>query len=209
MKAKSAFIGVLFCVLAGHAAPSPAKLYSGLERHLQSLKSLEVRYDAEGTNIAAGGVSGRLIWLRPKTFYHDTPEWTLCEIGGEQWRYLKSQNMLIREMADARERWTPEGVLFDLGKGFRPQSVDEQGDGTCLLKLTSGDGSLPGTVTLQFPPEAGVPDQIHFELADGTVTNYGITEWNENLTVDSELFTPPDVPAENVIDFRAAREGAR
>ena len=112
-------------------------------------------------------------------------------------------------MAKTDERWTPESVLFDLGKSFRAQSAEELGDGTRTLLLQSSDANAPGDVTLEFPPEAKVPDLIRFRLADGTVTEYRITDWRENVAVDSALFTPPDVPAENTIDFRTATEGGR
>jgi len=150
-----------------------------------------------------------MVWVRPNTFYHDAPEWTLCETGHEQWRFLKTQNTLIREAAKQDERWTPESVLFDLGKSFRAQSADVLGDGTRTLRLQSSDANIPGEVTLEFPPEEKVPNLIRFQLADGTVTEYRITDWKENIAVDPDLFTPPDVPAENIIDFRAATEGGR
>lgn len=209
MKTKYLITGVMSCVFAGIAAPSPAKLCSDLERHLRSLRSLEVRYEAEGTTIANGGISGHLIWTRPDKFYHDTPEWTLCEIGSEQWRHLKTQNTLIREVSNTREQWTPEHVLFDLGKNFRPASVDERDDGARVLWLASSDANVSGNVTLVFPPGSRVPDQIHIQMPDETETDYFLVEWNENIVVDSGLFAPPEVPAENVIDFRAAKEGAR
>jgi outer membrane lipoprotein-sorting protein len=209
MKVNVLLIAVLAFGMAGYAAPSSAKLYSDLERHLQSRKSLDLEYEATGTNVAEGGVSGHMVWARPDKFYHDTPEWTLCETGPEQWRYLKTQNTLIREAAKKDERWTPESVLLDLGKSFRAQSAEELEDGRRTLLLQSSDANAPGEVTLEFPPEAKVPDLIRFRLADGTVTEYRITNWKENVAVDPALFTPPDVPAENTIDFRTATEGGR
>jgi len=209
MKVRVFLIAILACVVTGYAAPSSAKIYSDLERHLRSLKSLDLEYEATGTNLGDGGLSGRMVWARPDKFYHDTPEWTLCEIGREQWRYLKTQNTLIREASKKDESWTPESVLFDLGKSFRAQSAEELGDGTRTLLLQSSDANAPGDVMLEFPPEAKVPDLIRFQLADGTVTEYRITDWRENVAVDPALFTPPDVPAENTIDFRTATEGER
>ncbi len=209
MNSKAILIALAACVLAGYAAPSPAKLYSDLERHLQSLKALELTYEAQGSAMSDGGVSGRLVWVKPNRFLHETPEWTLAETGKQQWRYLKAQNTLILENSKPNERWTPEGVLFDLGKSFRPENVDEQGDGTRELKLVSTDPNLPGDAVLEFPPESRLPVQIEFHLADGTTITYRITDWTENGKYDDALFTAPDVPAENVIDFRQSESGSR
>jgi outer membrane lipoprotein-sorting protein len=209
MKTKLLLIAVLTFGSAVNAAINPAKLQSDLERHLQSLKSLEIRYEAEGASLGEGSVTGRMIWARPDKFYHDTPEWTLCEIDDEQWRHLKVQNTLIREAALAQERWTPEHVLFDLGKSFHAKSVEKAGDGAQSLTLISTEPNAPGSVVLEFPPESRVPNRIRFQLPDGTATEYRITGWKENVTVDANLFTPPLVPPENLIDFRAAQEGVR
>ena len=187
MRVRVLLISVLAYVIAGYAQPSPAKLYSDLERHLQSLKSLDLEYEATGTNVADGGVAGRMVWSRPDKFYHDAPEWTLCEIGRERWRFLKTQNTLIRERAEKDERWTPESVLFDLGKSFRAASADEAVDGTRTLRLHSNDASVTGEVTLEFRPRERVPDLIRFQVADGTVTEYRITNWEENVPVDPEF----------------------
>ncbi len=202
MNSKAIIIILTACVLAGYAAPSPAKLYSDLERHLQSLKALEFTYEAQGSAMSDGGLSGRLIWVKPNRFLHETPEWTLAEMGKQQWRHLKAQNTLILENGTQNERWTPESVLLDLGKSFRPASVDEQGDGTRELKLVSTDANMPGEAVLEFPPESTLPAVIEFHLADGTTTTYRINDWKENGTYDDAIFQAPDVPVENVIDFR-------
>jgi outer membrane lipoprotein-sorting protein len=207
MNSKALIVVLLASALAGYAAPSPAKLYSELERHLQSLKSLEILYEAEGSAMTNGGVSGRLVWVKPDRFLHETPEWNLGQSDKLQWRYLKAQNTLILEENKLEDRWTPETVLLDLGKSFRPESVDEQGDGTRSLTLVSKDQNLPGNAVLEFPPESQLPDMLQFHLADGTETNYRITDWQENQTYDSEIFSAPDVPAENVIDFRLSGIG--
>ena len=202
MNSKALLTVLVAYVLAGYAAPSPAKLYSDLEHHLQSLKSLEVTYEAEGTAMANGSVSGRLVWVKPDKFLHETPEWTLGETGTDQWRYLKAQNTVILESSAGDDRWTPEGVLFDLGKSFRPESVEEEGDGTLLLILRSSDANIPGDATLEFPSESKVPSKLTFRLADGTETSYRINDWKENQKYDGATFKAPQVPAENVIDFR-------
>ncbi len=196
-------------VLAGYAASSPAKLYSDLERHLQSLKTLEVRYEASGSTMPDGSLAGRMVWVKPDKFLHDTPEWTLGESGESQWRFLRAQNTLILETSDEGDRWTPEGVLFDLGKSFRPESVEELSGGSLSLKLASQDPNFAGNVLLTFPPGARVPSRLEFRLADGSVTSYQITEWVENQEYEEELFAAPDVPKENVIDFRVPGDASR
>ena len=202
MNSKVLLAVLIAYALAGYAAPSPAKLYSDLERHLQSLKALEVTYEADGTAMQEGAVSGRMVWVRPDNFLNETPEWTLGETHHGQWRYLKTQNTLILESKQNEERWSPESILFDLSKSFRPESVEEQGDGTLVLMLRSSDANVPGDVSLEFPPESKVPVELQFRLADGTVTTYRITAWKENQKYDDALFTAPEVPQENIIDFR-------
>ena len=209
MKAKAISAAVLAVVLTGLAASSPAKLYSDLERHLQSLKSLELTYEVAGVNAAGSTVSGRLVWVKPDRFYHDTPEWAMAEIGRERWRFLKVQNTLIRELVTSAERWSPESVLFDLTKNFRAVGQDDLDDGTRLLRLESKHEDMPGSVTLDFASHARVPNRIRFESADGTLTDYRITSWRENGPHDESLFIPPTVPAENLIDFRSAAEGGQ
>jgi outer membrane lipoprotein-sorting protein len=206
MKHNVLILGLLLLGLRATAATDPQPLYASLERRLQALKSLEIQYQAEGS---AGGnvVQGRMIWIKPDRYYHDTPEWTVCQNGAEQWRYLKDQETLILEAAAAQSEFSPQNVLFDLKKNFHAVSLDESGEGRRVLKLESEKPDVAGGVSIEFPARANVPDAMAFSQPDGSVVRYNVTQWEENVKPDPALFTPPGVPPENIIDFRGAGKG--
>ena len=188
------------------AAESADQLYANLEHRLQSVKSLEIRYQAVQSGLA-DVTAGRMIWIRPDRFYHDTPEWTLCETKGEQWRLLKQQQTLIREKSPADGEWLGEQVLFNLQRRFRAVSLDVLPDKRRALHLQSTDAAQPGVADVEFAAGESVPDVLRFAEADGRQMEYRITEWTENGTADPSLFETPIVPPENIIDFRQASEG--
>jgi outer membrane lipoprotein-sorting protein len=199
-----AMLLLTFSVLS--AAESADQLYANLERRLQSLKSLEIRYEAVQSG-SSEITEGHLIWVRPDLFYHDTPEWTLCETKGEQWRLLKQQQTLIREKSPSDGEWLGEQVLFNLQRRFQAASFEILPDARRALHLKSTDAAQPGNAELEFPADKNVPDVLRFEEADGSQIQYRMTEWRENVAADASLFEPPVVPPANVIDFRQAGEG--
>ncbi len=192
-------------IVAGNAAASPAdELYQRLERHLQSLKTLEIEYTATGEAIGDVPLQGRMIWRKPDQFYHDTAEWTLCETGDEEWRYLKSQNTLILEISEDRESWTPETMLLNFRKDLKPTNLETSADGVQILFMKSSDPTAPQNVVLEFESNSAHPKQLRFETLDGADATYIINNWNDGARVDTTVFAPPTVPEENRIDFRKA-----
>jgi len=176
--------------------------YSAVERHLRSLPSLEIGYRATGQDFPVEGLDGRLAFLRPDGFYHDTPEWTHCEMGSEQWRYLKGQNTLLLETAEGRSEWTPESVLLSLNQELLPFELvrNENGDTTLILDAVSAQ--VNGQVEMLFDANKRVPKAIIFKSDEGSGSRFDILMWNESIAIDSALFIPPNVPDDNRIDFR-------
>lgn len=200
----SILCALLFAVTAGWAQPAES-LYAALERRLQALKSLEIRYEAEAAEVEGQLITGRMLWVKPDRFLHETPEWTLCETGDEQWRYLKEQNTLIREdIRDDQSEWLPEEVLFNLRKNFRVNGTDASENGHRILRLVPTDAAIGGEASLEFPADQPTPDGLRFTSPDGTQLRYRLSSWRENIAVDTTLFSPPAVPIENTIDFRGA-----
>ncbi len=189
------------------ASPDAAQLYSALERRLQALKSLEIQYQATADGGGDDIVSGRMVWLKPDRFLHDTPEWTFCEVGDEQWRLLKGQQTLIRERVTEKDDFQPETILFNMSRSLKPKSLTVGAAGERILRLESGNPQAPGYAVLEFPAREDVPSLLEFLQADGTTLRYQITRWDENVQPDPTLFTPPNVPPENVIDFHGAGTG--
>ncbi|RPH96349.1 hypothetical protein EHM69_01405 [candidate division KSB1 bacterium] len=205
MLPKSNVLLILWLLLTGLAcAETPAEnLYSTLERRLQALNSLDIRYEARAESDNAL-IEGRLVWVKGDRFFHDTPEWSVCETGREQWRYLKTQNTLIRENISEQSDWLPEEVLFNARKNFRAVQLENRPDGDRVLTLEPFDKTLGGTVTLTFSADRDYPGALDLRPPDGTVMHYSVMVWNENGPIDSALFTPPEVPVENLLDFRGA-----
>jgi hypothetical protein len=145
-----------------------------------------------------------MYWLRPDYFLHDTPEWTHCDTRAEQWRYLKAQNTLIRETPQGRSDWLPESILLDISVELSPQELTKTESGQTVLILRSESPKSPGDVILRFEAENLHPFEIEYKGDDGSNTVYHITRWKEHAEIDTNLFTPPEVPTENLIDFRAA-----
>ena len=184
------------------AADSPTEFYSGVERHLRSLPTLEIEYLAEGLAFGDEGMVGHMYWLRPDYFLHDTPEWIHCDTRAEQWRYLKTQNTLIRETPQGRSDWLPESILLDIAVELSPQELTTTEAGQRVLALRSESPNSPGEVILRFKADSLHPFQIEYNGEDGSKTIYQITQWTENAVIDTSRFTPPEVPVENLIDFR-------
>ncbi|MBK6910677.1 MAG: hypothetical protein IPH10_07040 [bacterium] len=184
------------------AASAAEEYYAAVERHLRSLPSLEIGYRAKGPEFPEAGLEGRLAFRRPDGFYHDTPEWTHCEVNGEQWRLLKEQVTLLLEDAEGRAGWTPEVVLLSLNRELSPYDLVSQADGDTLLVLDAASAQVSGQVNMLFAPNRRVPKRIEFVGDEGVTSSYEILMWHEAVTLDSSLFAPPAVPAENVIDFR-------
>jgi hypothetical protein len=203
MKVK-VFIILFAMQSAWSAVPSAGEFYSDLERHLRSLPTLEVSYHARGPAFGEAGMDGQMTWLRPDYFLHETAEWIHCDTRAEQWRYLKLQNTLIRETPQGRSDWLPESVLLDASVDLRPRFLEESENGGRVLTLSSDDPTSPGEVFMRFDQGSSFPQEIEFLGADGTQTVYRITQWEENGIIDSSRFQPPEVPAENLIDFRSA-----
>jgi outer membrane lipoprotein-sorting protein len=197
---------VIILVSGLQAAESPERFYAEVEQHLRSLPTLEVEYQAEGLAFGDSGMVGHMYWLRPNYFLHDTPEWTHCDTRTEQWRYLKTQNTLIRETPQGRSDWLPESILLDISVKLTPKELTTSEEGWTVLTLKSDSPESPGAVYLRFEPKAERPSEIEFKGDDGSATLYRITLWKENAKIDSNLFVPPTVPAENLIDFRAPGE---
>jgi outer membrane lipoprotein-sorting protein len=188
------------------AAPTPKQFYAKVERHLQELQSLEIRYTVSGVGLNDEEARGRMIWIKPDRYYHDTPEWTHCEVGNLQWRYLKKQNTLILDRAGERSEWQPENLLLSLNKALIPVSLDVTEEKT-VLTLLSDNVDAAGKVTMEFEGSKLYPVEIEFSRDDGTDTHYQIGVWDEHVTVSDSLFMQPVVPAENKIDFRTTRGG--
>ncbi|MBI5059585.1 hypothetical protein HZB60_07400 [candidate division KSB1 bacterium] len=186
------------------AADDAARVYRDLERHLRTLSSLDIHYQAAGTAFADGPVSGRMLWLKPDKFYHDTPDWTLCEHDGEQWRHLKAQNTVILEFSAERE-WLPETMLLNLSKDLDAAGLDIEPDGRMLLRLTSDDATAPTNIVLEFAAGSAHPDVIRYLQPDGAEVSYAIKSWDERAQPAASLFVTPEVPAENLIDFRLTK----
>jgi outer membrane lipoprotein-sorting protein len=184
------------------AAETPERFYAEVERHLRSLPTLEVEYHAEGLAFGDSGMVGYMYWLRPNYFLHNTQEWMHCDTRTEQWRYLKAQNTLIRENSQDRSDWLPESILLDVSVKLTPKELTTTDDGRRVLTLKSDSPQSPGIVYLRFEPTTKHPFEIEFSGDDGSGTLYRITQWKENSSIDSHLFVPPVVPAENLIDFR-------
>jgi outer membrane lipoprotein-sorting protein len=206
MKISVLGLALLTAAVMSCAASESADVYSALEHRLQTLKSLEIRYQIE-SGPAESTVEGRMVWVKPDHFFHDTPEWALAQNGGEQWRHLKAQNTLIRETVGDESELSPQHVLFNLKREFRPASMDVRDDGRRVLHLEALNKNLAGSATLIFPPDKSVPEVIEFVQPDGTTLRYQIVSWKENIKPDMTLFDAPAVPSENVIDFRGAGTG--
>ena len=183
------------------AADDAARVYRDLERHLRSLKSLDIRYEAGGASVSGELLSGRMVWQRPGLFYHDTPEWTLCDRDSAEWRYLKETNTLILDRAADAEH-APEAMLTNLSRDLRAAALDIQADGRMWLSLSSDDPAAPRNIVIEFPAGSRQPDLIRYTLPDGTDVDYRIRSWNEAQLPAPALFVAPEVPAENLIDFR-------
>ena len=187
------------------ASESPKAFYSRVEQHLRSLPTLEIDYHAEGLAFGDDGVIGHMYWLRPDLFLHETPEWIHCDTRTEQWRYLKKQNTLIRETPQGRSDWLPESILLDISVELEPRELETNDSGKTVLILDSESPTSPGQVHLSFHEGNEHPFEIKFNGKDGTTTVYHINKWSENVTIDTNRFIPPEVPAENLIDFRIRR----
>jgi outer membrane lipoprotein-sorting protein len=206
MRISALFVALLtVCVISCGAAES-ADVYAALEHRLQKVKSLEIQYRIE-SGPAESAVQGHMVWVKPDHFYHDTPEWTLSQNGAEQWRHLKTQNTLIRETVTENNELSPQSVLFNLKRDFRPATMDVRDDGRRILRLEALNKNLAGSATLEFPADKSIPEVIEFVQPDGSTLRYNITEWRENIKPDMTLFEAPEVPSENVIDFRGAGTG--
>ncbi|MCC6477400.1 hypothetical protein IT157_10140 [bacterium] len=202
MKISSAILLTLLSFLLAFAGDEPHRIfYLSVEQHLRSLSSLEIGYVATGSEIPESA-EGRMVFLRPDGFYHDTPEWTHCEFRGLQWRYLKQQNTLILEDAEGRSEWTPESVLLNLSRDLEPEELRNNSDGSRTLILWAESALAAGHVEMKFARSSLVPDEITYLDDNGTTQRYAIRMWNESVKVDTSLFAPPAVPDENRIDFR-------
>lgn len=201
MKHKTAAILISVMLAVCAYGETPAQAYAGLERHLQSLNTLEIRYIAVQPEVSDEPVDGHIIWESPDGFYHDTPEWTTCENGDIQWRYLKRQNTLILENSDRKNSLKPENILFDFRDEFHPVDltiVDENRH----LRLERNDAELDAEAVLIFAGDSDRIRELRVSSNDEPATVYRFTAWEENVEPDSGLFVPPEVPAENLIDFR-------
>jgi hypothetical protein len=187
----------------GTRAGTPAEeLFDKMERHLRQLGSLEVIYTTEGPAFPDSGYRGRMLWVRPGGFYHDTPEWTLAQRGDDRWRYLKNQQTLILESVREDEPLLPEQVLFALRRDVQPDSleIDPSEDGAHKLTLTASGESGEGVLWLWFHGDAVTPFKLAWPLPDGTLAAYRVQSWRERVHVDDDLFVPPRV--DHVIDWR-------
>jgi outer membrane lipoprotein-sorting protein len=208
MKAKLLLLLVSLVASSQAFCATPAeKLYASVEQHLQSLKTLEIRYEALGAAFPEGGLEGRMIWVKPDRYYHDTPEWTVCEVGNSGWRYLKKQNTLILEPTQDKSALLPENVLFTMRKDVKAETLEEGEGGRRVLTLKSSHPESAAMMTMELPAGSLKPEIIAFTTADGSQVRYKIRQWNEGTSVDSALFSAPEVPAENRIDFREAGKG--
>lgn len=177
--------------------------YSSVERHLRSLPSLEIGYRATGSDFPKSGLEGRLAFLRPDRFYHDTPEWTHCENGEEQWRFLKEQQTVMLEDAAGLSDWSPEAVLLSLNRDLVPYDLRSTENGDTILILDALSEQMSGQVEMIFGSGKRVPKEILYVDDSGSnISRYEILMWHESVQIDSELFLPPEVPTDNKIDFR-------
>lgn len=202
-------ISLILLVFASAAwgADKPAQaLFDAVEQHLRALQTLDIEYLAAGSALGDDSVAGRIVLERPDRFFHDTPEWTVCESAGEQWRYLKDQRTLIRDRAPEESDFLPETVLLDLRRLYRPRSLAVNADGTRRLQLDPLKRDAAGAAALEFAATGLAPVKLIFETADGLEAAYVFRAWRENRPVDEALFDPPPVNAENLIDFRASGE---
>jgi hypothetical protein len=195
-------IAILLLCGVAWANKTAEDYYAGVERHLRSMPSLEIGYRATGPDFPEGGVEGRLVFKRPDGFYHDTPDWTQCETGAVEWRYLKAQETLLIEDAQGRSEWTPEAVLLSLNRELVPYDLVAQDNGDTVLVLDAVSEQVSGQVEMTFAANKRVPKEIEFKGDDGIGSRYEILMWNESVALDSALFVPPSVPEENRIDFR-------
>ncbi|MCB9358195.1 MAG: hypothetical protein H6508_06760 [Calditrichaeota bacterium] len=184
------------------ARTQASEYYANVERHLRSLPSLEIGYRATGSDFPEEGLEGRLVFRRPDAFYHDTPEWTHCEIGSIQWRLLKEQETLMIEDAQGRSEWSPEAVLLSLDRELVPYDLLAEGEGDTLLVLDAASPQVSGQVEMLFAGKTRVPKEIRFVGDDGIGSKYEILMWHESVALDTSLFALPAVPEENLIDFR-------
>lgn len=201
-----AILALLLLSIFSAQAETPREFYSRVEQHLRSLPSLRVEYLATGLAFGPEGVRGEMLWLRPNRFLHETPEWIHCDTRDEQWRYLKLQSTLIRETPEGRGDWLPESVLLDAGGDLKPVKLEEIESGDVKLTLTSQDQRSPADVVLSFAESKLHPLSIEILIEDGSDTRYEITNWVEDAEIDTNRFVPPEVPAENLIDFRSSQE---
>jgi outer membrane lipoprotein-sorting protein len=206
---RSSVLAALLLAALPSLAVAPAEgLYSALEQRLHALTSLEIRYEAEGEAVEGQQLAGRLLWVKPERFFHDTPEWSLCEVGAERWRYLKTQNTLIREdVRDDQSAWLPDEMLFNLRRSFRARTLEETAGGRRVLHLQPTDPAMGGEAALEFAAGSSRPDALEFVSPDGQSLRYRLVTWRENVRIDSSLFSPPRVPPEKVMDFRGAGQG--
>lgn len=198
-------LAILLIGVLAHSiyAGTPAEeLFDKMERHLRQLGSLEVIYAAEGPAFPDSGYRGRMLWVRPGGFYHDTPEWTLAQRGDDRWRYLKKQQTLILESVRTDEPMLPEQVLFALRRDVVPDTleIDPSEDGAHKLTLNVSGESGEGALWLWFRGDAVTPFKLAWPLPDGMLAAYRIQSWRERVHVDDDLFVPPRV--DHVIDWR-------
>ncbi len=191
------------CLYAGTPAE---QRFDKMERHLRELQSLEVHYTAEGEAFADSALGGRMVWIRPDRFYHDTPEWTLAQHGDEKWRYLKGQSTLILETVRDDDPQLPEEVLFALNEEVAAETlaIDPAESGAHKLTLKTTNEQATGEFWLWLHADSDQPLKIAWRLPDGTVAAYRVETWRENISVDDGLFTRPD--ASETIDFRLKKE---
>jgi outer membrane lipoprotein-sorting protein len=208
LKTSSAILLFFLSVASVQADEAASRFYKSVEQHLRSLQSLEIGYVATGSEIPEA-LEGRLVFLRPDGFFHDTPEWTHCEFRGQQWRFLKNQNTLILEDAEGRSEWTPETVLLNMSHDLTPEELVEESDGTKELKLWAESPLASGQVSMTFAPGSLTPGGIHYVDDNGTTQKYSIRMWNESVKLDTAIFTPPAVPDDNRIDFRGEGDSHR
>ncbi|MBU1937246.1 hypothetical protein KKG05_07595 [bacterium] len=191
------------CLQAGTPAQ---ERFDKMERHLRELQSLEVRYTAEGESFADSALEGRMVWIRPDRFYHDTPEWTLSQRGDEKWRYLKKQNTVILETVRDDDPQLPEEVLFALNEDVTAETltVDPAESGAYKLTLHATNEQTVDEFWLWLQADSDRPLKIAWRLPDGTIAAYRVESWRENIAVDDGLFTRPE--ANETIDFRLKKE---
>lgn len=198
----------LIGILSGHLhAGTPAeKLFGEMEHHLRQLHSLELHYTMEGS-ADDSMFSGCMIWVRPDTFYHDTPEWTLAQTAENCWRYLKNQQTLILEDIRSSETQSPEEILFALREDVEPETleIDPAENGAQKLTLRTSEEQIGGHLWVWINENATRPFKLAWPLPDGTIAAYRVVSWREEIDVDNSLFAPPE--AVQIIDFRPSKGG--